>query len=262
MPHTGPEAESADPRWRGLFAVGGAAALITATLVAAGVVCFVVWPPPTEGPVAEWFALFQDNWLLGMLGLDLVMLASYVALIPVLVALYVALRRASQSLMALAVTFGLVAIATYFASSRIFEMAALSRQYAAATTEAQRAILEASGQSMLTTYLGSFAAPTSLPGWNFQGTAFNVSFVLWSAAAVMTSVAMLRSAIFGKPTGWLGIAGNVATCGLFVPGIGILISLLSLPLLLVWYVLIARGLFRLAQRPSTSRRLQVKAPHA
>ncbi len=108
-------------------------------------------------------------------------------------------------------------------------------------------MLEAAGQSMLITYLGSFATPISLPGWNFQGTAFNVSFVLWSAAAVMISVALPRSAAFGKATGWLGIAGNLATCGLFVPVIGVLLSLLSLPLLLVWYVLIARGLLRLAR---------------
>jgi hypothetical protein len=64
----------------------------------------------------------------------------------------------------------------------------------------------------------------------------------------MISVGMLRSGIFGKATGYLGIVGNSAVFGLFVPVIGVWLSLLSLPLLLIWYLLIAWGLFHLARR--------------
>ncbi len=254
------DAETADAGWKGLYQVGGAAALVTAAMTVAGVVAYLAWPPPEDGTVTAWFTLFQQNWLLGMLSLDLVMLVSYVALIPVLLALYVALRRASEALMALAATLGLVSIATYFASSRVFEMLALSRQYAAATTEAQRATLVAAGQSMLTTYLGPFAMAASGPGVNYQGTAFNVSFVLWATAGVMISAVILRSGVFGKATGYLGIAGNVATLGLFVPVFGVLLSLLSLPLLLVWHIMIARGLFRLARRAGEVAGAHVRLP--
>jgi hypothetical protein len=233
--------------WKGLYRVAGVGALLAAAAILSGVATYIAWPPPEEGTVVDWFALFQNNGLVGMLSLDLAMLVSYLALIPVVLALYVALRHDSESLMALAATFSIIAIATYFASSRLFEMLALSQQYAATTTEAERALLAAAGQSMLTTYLGSFAPPGPLPGWNYQGTAFNVSFVLWSVAGVMTSFAMRRSGSFGKTAGPLGIAGNTAALGLFVPGIGVFLSLLSLPLLLVWYVMIARTLFRFAR---------------
>ena len=87
------------------------------------------------------------------------------------------------------------------------------------------------------TYLGTFATPAAASGWNYQSTAFNVSFVLWSAAGIMIGVAMLRSGVFGKVTGYLGIVGNVATFGLFVPVIGVWLSLVALPLLMVWYPL-------------------------
>ncbi len=234
-------------RWKGLYRVAGVAALIAAAAILAGVVTYIAWPPPEEGTVVDWFALFQNNGLVGMLSLDLAMLVSYLALIPVVLALYANLRRDGESLMALAATFSVIAIATYFASSRLFEMLALSQQYAAATTEAEKALLVAAGQSMLTTYLGSFAPPGALPGWNYQGTAFNVSFVLWSVAGIMTSFAMRRSGSFGKAAGPLGIVGNAAALGLFVPGIGVFLSLLSLPLLLAWYIMIARTLFRFAQ---------------
>lgn len=244
--HRVTDAGTPGSRMKGLYRVGGAAALVSAAMTVAGIVTYLAWPPPEDGSVTTWFTLFQQNWLVGMLDLDLTMLVSYVALIPVLLALYVALRRASESLAVLALVFGLVSIATYFASSRVFEMLALSGQYAAATTDAERAIVAAAGQSMLTTYLGAYAAPAAAPGWNYQGTAFNVSFVLWTVAGIMISAAMLRSGALGKAAGYLGIAGNAGALGLFIPAIGVLLSLLSLPLLLAWLIMIALGLFRLA----------------
>ncbi|MFN8486251.1 MAG: DUF4386 family protein [Caldilineaceae bacterium] len=243
------DSETTNPSWQGLYKVGGVAALLTAVLIVLGVVTFVVWPPPPpEASVTEWFALFQHNWLVGMLGLDLVMLVSYLVLIPLLLALYIALRRTNEVLMALAATFGFIGIATYFASSRLFEMLALSQQYAAATTDVQRASLVAAGQSVLITYLGSFAAPAARSAWNYQGTAFNVSFVLWSVAGVLIAIVMLCDANFGKVIGSLGVITFVATFGLFLPVIGVYLSLIGLVVQLVWYLLIARGLCRLARR--------------
>jgi hypothetical protein len=240
----------AEVRWATLYAVGGVGALVVGAMTVFGVITFLAWPPP-EGAVTEWFALFERNWLVGMLGLDLGMLVSFLANIPVILALYVVLRRASESLTALATVLGLVAIATYFASSRAFEMLALSRQYAAATTDAQRLMLEAVGQSMLTTYLGPFAGAAPAGGWNYQGTAFNLSFVLWSIAGVLLSIAMLRSTVFGRVVASVGILGNTAALGLFVPVVGVALSIASLPLLLVWYLVIARRLFQLRAGRST-----------
>lgn len=241
--------EIADAKWQSLYKVGGVAALVTAALVVTGVITFVAWPPPPpEAPVTDWFALFQRNWFVGMLSLDLVMLASYIVIIPLLLALYVALRRCSEVLMALATAFGLVGTATYFASSRVFEMLALSQQYAAATTEAQRASLVTIGQSMLITYLGSFAAPASLSVWNYQGTAFNVSFVFFSVACLIIAVVMLRSDSFGKVIGYVGIVAYMTTLGFFAPVVGLWLSLVGLVMQLAWYILVARALFRLAHR--------------
>jgi hypothetical protein len=243
---SGPD-ESGTRDWRGLYRVGGVACLVMVAAIVAASITYVVSPPPT-GDVTQWFALFQRNGLLGMMDMDLVMLVGYLALIPVVTALYVLLRRKSESVMALAAASAGVAIATHFASSRVFEMLALSRQYAVASTEAQRTALLAAGQSMLTTYLGSFGGPAVLGGWNFQGTAFNVSFVLWSVAGIAISVVMLRTGEFSKVAGWVGIASFAAALGLFLPVIGVFLSLASVLLQLVWFVLVARGLFRAARR--------------
>jgi hypothetical protein len=63
-----PHAES-NTRWKCLYRIGGVAALVGVALIPIQIIIFVVWPPPTT--VSDWFTLFQDNWLLGLLSLDL-----------------------------------------------------------------------------------------------------------------------------------------------------------------------------------------------
>lgn len=240
--------EPSGAEWTALYRAGGAAALGTAALTGVGVVTYLAWPPPTGRDVATWLALFARDPLAGMVAMDLVMLAAFVALVPVLVALYVAVRRHGESLAALALAFGLVGIATYCASSRVFEMLALSQQYAATTSDAERAAVVAAGQAMLTTYLGAFAAPGPEPVWAYQGTAFNVGYTMWAVAGVLISVVMRRHDAFGRVAGGAGIAGNAAALGLFLPVVGVWLALVSLLASLVWYLATARGLLRLARR--------------
>jgi hypothetical protein len=59
------------------------------------IVAFAMGPLPTT--VNGWFTLVQNNRLLGLLDLDLVYLVDQALLLPIFLALYVALKRASQS---------------------------------------------------------------------------------------------------------------------------------------------------------------------
>jgi hypothetical protein len=220
----------ADTDWRLLYRAGGVAALITAVLIPLQIIVFIAWPPPLEGTAIDWFTLFQDNWLLGLMSLDLLLMVDYVMLVPIVLALYVALRRINASLMTVATALYFVAIAAYFASNTAFEMLSLSDQYAAATTDAQRSVYLAAGQAMLAT---------------FEGTAFQVSYVLASVAGIMIGAVMLRSDIFGRVAAYALILGDVIGLGLYVPTIGIFLSLISVPVLWIWYVLIARRLIQL-----------------
>ena len=99
---------------------------------------------------------------------------------------------------------------------------------------------------MLSTYLGAFAAPMPFVTWNYQGTAFNISFVFWCVTCLLIAIVMWRSEHFGKLIGGVGIVGYVTTLGLFAPVVGVYLSLVGLVLQLLWYSLVARALFRLA----------------
>jgi hypothetical protein len=215
--------------WKPLYMIGGAAALTIVGIMVIQIIVFIAWPPPST--VLGYFTLFHRNWLLGLLSLDLLYIVDNALVVPLYLALYAALRRASPSFMAIALALGLVGIAAYFASNTAFEMLSLSNQYAAATTDVQRAQFQAAGQAMLATY---------------QGTAFNVYYILGAVATLIISVVMLRSTIFGKVTAYAGIAAGVL---MLIPStegpIGLYFSLCSLVPTAIWLILIARKLFRL-----------------
>jgi hypothetical protein len=228
-------AETADSGWNSLYKVGGAAALIVAAFIPIQIIIFVIWPPPST--VIGWFTLFQNNRLIGLLDMDLLLIIDQVLIGLVLLALYIALRRTSQSFMAIALTLALVGIATYFASTAAFEMLSLSDQYAAATTEAQRSMFLAAGQVMLAIW---------------QGTAFDVGYVLEGVALLITAVVMLRSTLFGKVTAYVGIVVGVMSLVPPTAGtIGLIFALGSLVPLEIWCILIARRLFQLGHGDRT-----------
>ena len=223
--------ETTDPRWKGLYKASGAAALTMLVLMVIQIIIFIAWPPP--GTVDAYFTLFQNNWLLGLLSLDLLYIANNVLMILIYLALYAALKRASESSMAIALALGLVGIAAYFASNTAFEMLSLSNQYAAATTEAQSTMFLGAGQAMLEIY---------------KGTAFAVYYVLNAAALLIFAVVMLRSNIFSKVTAYIGILAGVL---MIIPStagtLGLYFALASLVPWAIFSVLIARRFFQLGQ---------------
>jgi len=230
MLHPRQVTDTKDLRWSWLYRVAGVAALITAVLIVVQMFVFILWPPPSTA--IDYFNLFQSSTMLGLLALDFLYVIDNVLLIPILLALYVALRRTNESLMIFGVALGFVGVAALFASNPAVNMHFLSGQYAAAATDAQRSLFLAAGEAMLAVY---------------SGTAYHLSLILGSVALVIIPVVMLRSKIFSKATGYMGILANALALGYYVPRIGIYILLFSVVFLLIWYILIAGRLFRLGR---------------
>ena len=224
-----PPAETTDASWRPLYLIGGVAALLSVMLIVAAMAVFLVWPPPSG--VSAWFALFQRNGFLGLLDLDLAMIATYVVMIPIYLALFIALRRVSQSLMAIALALNLIAVALIFAANPGVAMWTLSSNYAAATTGAEQATYLAAGQALLA---------------NWSGTGFVVGYLLGGIAVLITSAVMLRSKIFSKLIAYTGLVMGVL---MLVPAsagtLGLWISLVSLAPTALWLVLVGMKLMQL-----------------
>jgi hypothetical protein len=214
--------------WNLLYRAAGIAALMVVALMPVQLAVFALWPPPTT--VAGWFDLFQQNPLIGLLNMDLALIADYVLLAVMFLALFTILRVVRPAIAAVFLLFEVLAAATYFASAVAFDMLAASGQWAAAANELERTTALAVGQGLLLTW---------------QGTAFSVSYVLAGAAMLLAGVVMLRGGPFGRVTAYAAIVGGVL--GL-VPAsagtIGLVASLLSLLPLTVWLIGTGRTLLR------------------
>ena len=242
--------KSSDSDWKSLIRVGGVAALIAGVLfrrnIAAEIGLFSTQKPPLT--VGDWFALLQSNRLLGLTYLNIFDIVNYALVGLMFLALYAVLKRTNKSCMAIATTLALLGIAVYFASNTAFSMLSLSDQYAAATTEAQRAILLAAGEAMLV--INRFTDLGSNPG-----TGGYISLLLIAAAGMITSFVMLRSEVFNRATAYVGILANgldLAYCIAFValPTVNSeLLALIFIPaaglFLMIWHIMVGWRLYQL-----------------
>jgi Domain of unknown function (DUF4386) len=217
--------------WSTLYRTAAVCSIAVVTSVPIALIAFVVWPPPATA--SDWFAFIQKNKLAAVINLDLMLLLDEVLFIPVILALYVRLRRVSPPLVLLG-TVGSLVGATLLIVSReaTFSMLTLSDQYAAAASEAEQMMVLAAGQLLLAT---------------FNGTAFSVGYALLGVSGLLVTSAMLRSQYFRKPTAYTGMCTYaLATLPPTVGTLGVVLSLVSLAPLVSFQVLLARSFFQFA----------------
>jgi hypothetical protein len=246
------DTETTDTAWKGLYKVGGAAALIAAVIFrrnldaefmllrSSGIINIGPTAPPST--IIDWFTLLQNSTLLGLTLLNLFDIVNYALVGLIFLALFAALRRASESFMTIATVSGFIGITTYFASNQAFAMLSLSNQYATAASDAQRAMFLAAGQATLAIHQNN----------SYAGTGIYLSFLLVSVSGLIMSMVMLRSKVFSKGTAYVGILANSIGLGYYIflvlaPAVVFLPISVSAIFLLLWYILIARRLFQLGQ---------------
>lgn len=225
-----------DASWATLYRAAGAAALVTAVLIPIQIAVFVAFPFPDT--VTGWFTLLRDHPVAGLIDLDLLLVVDDVLLVVIALAVYVALRRTNPSLVLLATGLWLLAIAMFVASNPSVQMLDLSARFADATTAAERAATLAAGQALLA-------------GW--EGTAFQVGYVVGQAAGIGIGLVMLRTDRFGRAVPYTLIIGNVVGFGYYLPTVGLALSAFAGVILWVWYLLIARRFLRLGRGRTASR---------
>jgi hypothetical protein len=219
-----------DSKWRRLSRYGGICSLVMVAVVPIQIGVFAASPPPQT--VEGWFKLFQESALLGLLSFELLFILYGILSVPLSLSLFFALRRAKPPLAIVYIALNMLAVVAVFTARPAFEMLHLSAQYAAATTEAQRAACLAAGQSMLAIW---------------HGTAFTVCYVLGSITGLMVSILMLQGKIFAKGIAYIRIASSVLDFTLFIPVIGLFLSVGSALLLMIWNILVGRRLLQLAR---------------
>jgi hypothetical protein len=234
------------PSSQGLFKLAGAGALLA---MAANLADVVLGFGDTEVTMngtrtaLDWFAVFQTGTFKGLYPLGIFNIVYMTCMIPVYLALYTTHHHKDRTSAALAVVFFVVGMAAYVSNNAAIPMSVLAGKYAAAGTDAQRSVIAAAGEAVLAQ--GEDFTPGSFIGLIFGG-----------IAAIMISIVMLRGAIFGKTTAWIGITGFTflsffTILSTFVPSLYIIsfytFGMIGGLLALAWFFLTARRMFQLGR---------------
>jgi hypothetical protein len=185
--------KDSDFRWLGLFKTSGIIAQIIALLLLGEVVVFSVLP--SIGEPAQLLSDFRENWLFGLLRFDLLGMISYLLFIPLILSFYFTLRRSNEALTLVSTVLFFVGISIFISTNTGFSVLSLSRQYGAVSSVAEKTLLLATCQSMITL---------------FKVNAFMLSYVIVSASWLMISISMLKSEHFSKLTSWAGIIAGAS----------------------------------------------------
>ena len=234
---------TADDQWRDVYVMGGITALLAlaGTLTDIAITMIPGWGVASVPDTTQaWLTQFQTNTLLAMRNLDLLNLIIVIIQIPMFLALYGAHRRTRQDYASLALIVVLIGTVVFITNNAALPMLALSRQYADASTDAQRIIIEAASVALLVRGAhGSLGV--------FTG------FFLSSLGTLLMGLAMLKGNVFARSTAWVGLVGitllMVYVVGsTFMTDPGVAMMAIALPggvLMMIWNVLVARELFRL-----------------
>jgi hypothetical protein len=228
------DAQAGHSRWRSLYRMGAVAALLSLLIIPLSVLTFFIWPLFPDNILD----VIQESWLAGIMSLDAGYLAGNLFVLPFFLVLYVTLREVDEGWALVALVLGLMGLLCLPIARPIPEMFAISEKYAAASTEAERAIYQATGHGMLS---------------HFHGMAYHTHYILGSLSLLISSVLMLRSTMYGKALAWVGVVTNVVVFGLYVPVVGTYISMFSVLGYVIWCVMLGLRLYRLGWGKAAAR---------
>jgi hypothetical protein len=222
---------SPEQSWSPLHWIGSVAAWVTVALIPLQLIAFAIQPVELGEDAVGWFDFIQDDPWIAFVALDGLLVLDYMLLGAIMAALVAATCRVRPAWALLGIVTFAVAAPAFFASNPAVEMFELQGRYQEGN-ETERSHAVQSAETLLV---------------HSQGTTFHASYILGSFAGVFVSMAMLASGSFGRVGAWAGIVGNLLGFGLYIPGIGLIVSAFSGLVLVVWFVYVGRDLMRLAR---------------
>lgn len=235
---------NSDNQWKKTYRAGA----IFTIIVLCGVILDIVIGSFTGGNIAalpqtamERFAQFKDSPLLGLYNLDLLNVINQIFLIPSIFALYAAHRKINNPSALLALILFLVGTTIFVTGNTALTMLDLSHKYFGTTSEEQRLLYAAAGETILVKgshgSLGVF-----------------IGFALPTIANAIMSCVMLRAMVFSRITGLIGFVGNsmmviYIIMVTFIPAVEKLAIVFAMPaglLLMAWMVLYTIRLLKLS----------------
>ena len=223
---------------RSVYKIGAAAAFLAAIIFRRNWSAEADLLLPVDMPVTvlEWFNLFHENSLLGLIMMDFFDMVNYALVGVIFFTLYYALRDTNEIYMRFAIIISSVGVAVYFASNHAFTMLSLSDRYFAASA-ADKSIFLSAGEAVLAIH---------------QGSGSYASLFLIGLSGLIISIIMLQNNVFSRITAYFGVLANGVLLSYFItiivlPTIGWFPIPLSAIPLMIWYILVGVKLYKLSK---------------
>lgn len=182
-------------QWKSICYLGGTAALLTViTALIEMLITFLPGGYTSADTVTGWLELLKNNSFLGLRNLGLLNIVMTAFSIPLVFSLYWTHRKINQPFAFLAMILSFIGVAVFYATNRAFPILDLSVRYATATSSAERNILEAAGQAMLS--VGQSHTPGTF-----------LAFFFSEIAGIVMAVVMLRGRLFNRAAALAGLIG-------------------------------------------------------
>ncbi len=194
---------------------------------------------PRASTALEHFQIYHDNWLLGLLSLDLLGMISYLLFIPLMIAMYFLLNETNMTWILISMILFVIGIIDFYSTNTAFSMLAISNQYSEALSEAEKTIYLSVGETLINI---------------FNENAFLVSYFIVSLAWTIIGFIMWKSKVFNKFSSVSGIIAGASGIIAIVfehalsknyLAIAILFYFNAIVFLLIWILLIGLKLNRL-----------------
>jgi hypothetical protein len=218
---------------KGFLKILGVLSIVLFSIIPFQAAIFFIAPPPTD--VISFFNLFQKSPLMGFIDFDLNLTVDNILFILVYIGLYLLLKKRNPVFAMIGLAFSIISVALYVVSREaIFGMLALSNQYSNAVNELDKQSIITNGKMLMTL---------------FNGTCFDISYCFGGISLTMFSIAIIKSAVFSKTIGWLGLViGALMLVPPTAGKLGFILSFVSIIPMLPWLIMLAIGFFKLSKK--------------
>lgn len=232
-----------DKASRYLYKAGGWTSILFLVYSFITILIFVSIGEGYPETATECFDMLKENRFIALLRLDIVSVIVIPFYYLLFFSIYRSLKTDYEMIAKIALFCTLAGITIFIADVNLVSILNLNDKYQMADAPEIKKHLLAACEGMLADDM-----------WINTGAI--IRGILIETGAIIFSALMLKTLIFSKTTGWIGILTHgfdlsSILAGMFFPPIKEFFTIVAGPLYIAWFILIGIGLFRLGRKPGS-----------
>lgn len=224
---------------KNLYRAGGYTAILFIIYSCVSILILIFLNGGYPENAVECFTMIQENRFIALLRLDIVSVLVIPFYCLLFYSLYQALRKEYEMLSKIALFCILAGVTIFMSGVNIASILTISDKYHSVSSPEMKQQLLAACEGMLVSDM-----------WINTGAI--IRGILIESGALIFSIIMLKTLVFNKITGWVGILTHgfdlsSIVCGLFYPPTKEIFTAVAGPLYVFWFVLVGARLLHLSR---------------